>query len=191
MENTGTVPDAYNITVSGLPASWSLVLLKSDGISPLVDSRFDGVPDTGEILPGETKDIVLRVQVPAGQGALGVPTDLVVRATSQGMPSVTDTTTDRMTSVTAMSMNLANTNAAHAVIEATVTQTGDADSYVDFPLIVQNTATSGAAYDTYAISATTVPSGWYVIFLSGCQPECRGRHPGTHRYPGYRADRGG
>lgn len=164
VENMGGTDDSFNITLAGVPAGWTAVILKADGISPLNDTGFDGIPDTGSMIAGAARDVVIRVAIPAGQATAAVPANVVVTAASVSDPAQTDSTTDTISATTAASLNLANTDAAKTVIEALVSKTTNAGSHVDFPLIVQNTAAAGGAYDTYLMSAPVLPSGWGVVF---------------------------
>ena len=164
VENTGGTDDTFNITIAGVPAGWTAVILKADGVSPLNDTGFDGIFDTGSMIAGDTRDLVIRVAIPANQPTAAVPANIVVTATSVADPTKTDSTADTISATTASSMNLANTDAAKAVIEALVSKTTNAGSYADFPLIVQNTAAAGGAYDTYTMSTPVLPAGWGVVF---------------------------
>lgn len=171
VENTGTIEDTFNITLS-VPAAataddWRVVVLKSDGVTPLGDTGFDNIPDTGIMDPGETRDIVIRVHIPSDPAVTAA--DIVVTATSTADGTVSDPTTDRIgpvTAVTPATMNLANhvVPPAGTPDENTIQKTGNAGEYVDFPLIVQNTAPADAAHDTYLMDTVDLPAGWVAVF---------------------------
>lgn len=163
VENTGSIEDTYNITTGGVPAGWTIALLKSDGKTPLSDTGFDSILDTGPMKAGTTRDIVIRIEIPEDQATIAVPTNIVLTATSVANDTVDDTTTDIVSAVTEATMNLANNNPNGVVDEATIQKSTSPGSYVDFPLLVENTAPVDGEFDTY-IMTSTVPSDWYVIY---------------------------
>jgi uncharacterized repeat protein (TIGR01451 family) len=55
---SSSVTAAFNITCVTPDPGYTLVLRKTDGITPLNDTTGDGVPDTGALAPGEYADIV-------------------------------------------------------------------------------------------------------------------------------------
>jgi uncharacterized repeat protein (TIGR01451 family) len=168
--NTGNVTDSFNITWddpnNDLPAKWEVSLLKGDHTSPLNDTGTDGIPDTGRLEPGETRDLTVRVKIPADQPALATPIELEITARSTVDNTVSDTTTDIVHAVTAASMDLANHIAPVGTpSEAAIQADGEKAQYVDFPLMVRNTAGTGSgADDTYALGTSSLPEGWLVVF---------------------------
>jgi outer membrane protein assembly factor BamB len=61
--NTGAALDVIDLTfTSTLP--WPVALYESDGVSPLVDNDWDGVPDTGVLAGLVSHPIVVAVSVP-------------------------------------------------------------------------------------------------------------------------------
>ncbi len=67
LTNRGSATDTFDITLgaSTFPAGTTLVLLKSDGVTPLADTDGNGTPDTGPVAPGATYVIVVRASIPA------------------------------------------------------------------------------------------------------------------------------
>ncbi len=169
VENKGTINDTFNITLSNIPANWTAVILKSDGISPLLDTMSDNIPDTGVLSPNKTRDIVIRIEIPGDQANLEKDTNIVVTAASYNDKTVTDTTTNIISAVSEAGMNIANTHIdpdadpPQMVNEETVRMNALAGKHIDFPLIVENTAPAAAAYDTYILGGT-YPAGWAVVY---------------------------
>jgi len=62
--NTGELgADTYDITVA---SPWPATLYHADGTTLLSDTNGNGVVDTGSIAQGQTKNVVVEVQTPAG-----------------------------------------------------------------------------------------------------------------------------
>jgi uncharacterized repeat protein (TIGR01451 family) len=160
--NDGNTTDQINIILDGsstVPAGWSVLFFQSDGITPLVDTGSDGIPDLGPMLPGETKDFVVRLVIPGNQGA-GGPFDAVVMAQSTNDPTVSNLTTDRIQQVLPAGVDIGNYNGGAGTNDASIDQTADPGTSVDFALDVINT---GGSDDTYSLTAT-YPAGWTVTF---------------------------
>ncbi|MEE9269506.1 MAG: hypothetical protein V3V49_04525 [Candidatus Krumholzibacteria bacterium] len=162
IRNDGNATDQVNIILDGastLPAGWSVILLQSDGVTPLVDTGVDGIPDVGPLAPGATVDIVVRLVIPGSQAA-GGPFDAVMRAQSTNDPVVTNLTTDRVSSVLAASADIGNYNGGAGTNDASVNLNSNPGTFVDFPLDVINPS---AGTDTYTLSSVA-PAGWTVTF---------------------------
>lgn len=179
VRNIGGGVDTFNITLNtaGLPAGYVVELMKSDGITALMDTNGDGIPDTGPLAINGEYDVVLKVSIP-GTAATGGPYDIVVTSTSVKDPTKSDTTTDRLSSVRAASVDAAQ----WVNPEARGARTGDNDAEAnddpatatvnpgashDFALDVENRFPDGTetgARDTYDIEvvAATIPAGWTV-----------------------------
>lgn len=148
----GTIEETYNLTVAGVPAGWTVQLFQSDGVTPLRDTGDDGIPDTGPIAPEGFRDIYVQVRTPDDE-VLATDTPLTVTATAVSDPRVSDPTTDHVTSVTGLSFTLANSNPVGTQDFGSITKTGATGAWVDFPLLLRNTAAGGRS-DTYRLSAT-------------------------------------
>lgn len=163
VRNDGNAADRINILRDGsstLPASWTMVFLQSDGVTPLNDTGVDGIPDVGVLAPGDSTNIVVRLIIPGTQ-APGGPFDAVVRAQSTNTPGVTNLTTDRVSATLPASIDIGNYDgAAGTTNNALVNQNANPGTSVDFPLDVINGA---GGTDTYTLSST-VPAGWTVTF---------------------------
>lgn len=181
LTNTGNGTDTFDITLdtvaSTFPAGSSYKLYQSDGVTPLLDSTGNGIPDTGpvsSVAPNNTYNVVLKVTLPGP--ATGGPFSINKIATSRNNPSVSDPATDTLTAITASSVDIQNAAGAGAGAgpEATpvTTVTGNPGATVSIPLVVVNT---GPVPDNYnlQISNTAVftppvalPAGFTVTFIN-------------------------
>ena len=178
--NTGNAADSFDIAVSTLilasgttafPAGTSYTLYKSDGVTPLVDTNSNGIPDTGSVpgiqsAPNNTYTVVLKATLPAG--ATGGPYSVSKTATSKFDPTKTATGTDKLTAIAASTVDLTNTTAGAGApgagpTGATIITTNSTNpgTTTRFILYANNT---GATGDTYNLAATGVPAGWTVVF---------------------------
>ncbi|MCF9046958.1 hypothetical protein [Acinetobacter nectaris] len=65
--NTGNITDRFNLTVaqSNLPVGSQIDFYRIDGVTPLLDSNGDGIPDTGELLSGSYLPVIVKVRLPS------------------------------------------------------------------------------------------------------------------------------
>lgn len=162
VRNDGNAVDQINIIVdpaSTLPPSWAVILLRSDGVTPLVDSGTDGIVDAGPVAPGATVDVVVRLVIPGNQAA-GGPFDAVIRAQSTNNPVEINLTTDRVLTVVPASVDIGNYNGGPGTDNNPVNRNADPATSVDFALDVINT---GGSADTYTFGST-LPAGWAVTY---------------------------
>jgi uncharacterized repeat protein (TIGR01451 family) len=163
VRNDGNAADEVNVLLDGsssIPGTWSVLLLRADGITPLVDTGGDGMVDVGILAPGDSIDVVVRVVIPGTQGA-GGPFDAVIRGQSGNDPLVYNLTTDRINQVLPAAVNIGNYDGAPGTTnDVPVNQNADPGTSVDFALDVINT---GGGPDTYTLSAA-VPGGWTATF---------------------------
>jgi trimeric autotransporter adhesin len=167
--NTGNATDSFDITVgTGFPAGSTYTLYKSDGVTPLVDTNGNSIPDTGLVAAGGSYTVVLKVTLPAG--ATGGPYSVSKTATSKFDPTKTAVATDTLTLISANTVDLTNnvalpTTAANGAgaTGATVITTNSTNpgTTTRFTLFANNTSVSG---DTYNLSATGLAAGWTVVF---------------------------
>ena len=179
VRNNGNTPDSFDITIvpGTYPAGTTYQLFKSDGVTPLLDTNGNGIPDTGVIASGATFTVVMKITLPTV--ASGGPFSVSKTATSKLDPSKTATVSDVLTAVLANSVDLTN----NAVIggggvtgvgagpEATAQATNATNpgTTTRFTLFVNNTS---AVSDTYDLSASTnssfsslsLPTGWTAVF---------------------------
>lgn len=164
VRNDGNAVDQINILVdaaSTLPPAWGVLLLRSDGVTPLVDSGTDGIPDVGPLAAGATADIVVRLVIPGDQAA-GGPFDAVIRAQSTNNPAETNRTTDRVLAVVAAGVDIGNYDGGPGTDNNPANRNADPATTVDFALDVVNT---GGSPDTYTLGAS-VPAGWGVTYYA-------------------------
>lgn len=177
--NQGNGIDTFDVTYgsSSFPAGTSFQLRGSDG-TPLTDSNGNGIPDTGPLAPGATFHVHLRVILPNNAAGSG-PFNVTKTATSESDPSVKDTVTDRLGSITANEVDLTNDSAGPGAPGAGVQATGEVAAVTtksvnpgnttSFTLFVNN---NSAVLDSYNLAASTdntfaaltLPAGWSVTF---------------------------
>ena len=175
--NTSNAPDSFDITVgaSTYPTGTTFNLFQTDGVTPLLDTNGNGIPDTGLLAAGATYNVVLKVVLPTG--ATGGPFSVSKTATSKTDPTKTATATDTLTAITANTVDLTNTSAlpgapgagAGPEVAAVTTLSTNPGTAARFTLFVNNTSTSG---DTFNLAASTdssfatqvLPAGWTVVF---------------------------
>lgn len=65
--NTGNTEDRFNLTFTndGLPTPHQIEFYRADGVTPLLDSNGDGIPDTGTLAAGAKLDIVVKARFPS------------------------------------------------------------------------------------------------------------------------------
>jgi uncharacterized repeat protein (TIGR01451 family) len=163
IRNDGNAADQVNVLLdptSTVPGTWTVLFFQADGVTPLFDTGSDGLPDVGPLASGATIDIVVRAIIPGTQAA-GGPFDVVVRAQSTNDPVEYNLSTDRVTAVTAVTVDIGNYDGVAGTTDnAAVNQNADPGTSVDFALDVINT--SGAS-DTYTLSSSA-PGGWTVTY---------------------------
>ena len=178
IHNNGTATDTFDITVSGstFPAGTSFLLLQSDGVTPLTNSVGTGAPDTGPVAAAAVYTVIVKAVLPPGAVA-GGPYNVTVTATSVNNPAVNDTVTDRLTTITATTVDVTNNAAlpgglgagAGPEVAAIVTNNAAPNTTTTFTLFVNNI--SPGTPDTYDLTAwadaaatTALPAGWTVTF---------------------------
>jgi trimeric autotransporter adhesin len=179
VRNNGNSVDSFDITLPAntFPAGTSVVLYQADGVTPLLDTNGNNIPDTGPLASGASYNVVLRVTLPTA--AAGGPFVVTKTATSKLDPSRTASTNDTLTSVLANAVDLTN-NAALAGAGVTgvgpgpegtaqTTNSTNPGSTTRFTLYVNNTSAVSDSYDLAASTNQTfaslvLPSGWSVVF---------------------------
>ncbi len=179
VRNNGNTPDSFDMTLptSSFPAGTSFQLYQADGVTPLLDTNGNGVPDTGTLASGATYNVVLRATLPTN--STGGPFSVSKTATSKLDPSKTATVSDTLTVIVANSVDLTNNAAiggggvtgvgAGPEASAQTTNTINPGTTTRFTLFANNT--SGVS-DTYDLTASTnstfstlaLPAGWTVVF---------------------------
>ena len=179
VKNNGNTPDSFDITLptSSFPAGTSFQLYQADGVTPLLDTNGNGVPDTGTLASGATYNVVLRATLPPN--ASGGPFTVSKTATSKLDPSKTATVNDTLTAIVANSVDLTNIAAIGGggvtgvgpgpEASAQTTNATNPGTTTRFPLFVNNTSGVADTYDlsastTSSFAAITLPAGWTVVF---------------------------
>ena len=180
LHNTGSGTDTFNIALSAgnFPSGTSFVLYKSDGVTPLIDTNNDGIPDTGPVAAGASYTVVVKAVLPASATGAG-PFTVNAVATSVVSSAVTATATDTLTALTTSTVDLTNNAAvggtgvhgtgAGPEGTAQVTNATNPATSTTFILVANNT---GPVADTYNLGASnvstfasqTLPTGWTVTF---------------------------
>ncbi|MDR0003386.1 isopeptide-forming domain-containing fimbrial protein [Acinetobacter sp. 11367] len=80
--NIGNTTDRFNLTLtnSTFPAGSQIELYRADGVTPLLDSNGDGIPDTGLLSAGVNLPIVVKVRLPS---SYAVTTDTTFEVSPQ------------------------------------------------------------------------------------------------------------
>ena len=86
--NTGGFADTIDV-VAGSAHGWNVSLFQADGVTPLVDTNGDHVPDTGLIGGGVSLPIVIAIEVPA-DASNGTLDHTDILASSSADPSAID-----------------------------------------------------------------------------------------------------
>ncbi|HFE9913919.1 hypothetical protein WAI61_12935 [Acinetobacter baumannii] len=147
--NIGNTTDRFNLTLtnSTFPAGSQIELYRADGVTPLLDSNADGIPDTGLLAANTNLPVVVKVRFPS---SYTVTTNTVFEVTPQaqsvGDGGKTSTIKDQGT-LTPVSQLVDLTNADN---------TGLGNGAVD---------NSGAAWKTITVkSSDNAVTGGQVIF---------------------------
>ena len=179
VKNNGNTPDSFDITLptSSFPAGTSFQLYQADGVTPLLDTNGNGVPDTGTLASGASYTVVLRATLPPS--ASGGPFTVSKTATSKLDPSKTATASDTLTAIVSNSVDMTNVAplggggvtgvGAGPEGSAQTTNSTNPGTTTRFTLYVNNTSGVADTYDlaastTSGFTALTLPTGWTVVF---------------------------
>jgi trimeric autotransporter adhesin len=186
VHNNGNGADSFDMTLSGstFPAGTSFQFYGSDGVTPMVDTNGNSVPDTGAVAAGGTYHVIVKAILPIGASGNNGGAGFVVTktATSRFDPTKTDTVTDKLDAISANTVDLTNNTprtdvtpaGTAAAVNATTTGFGLGTATVittnatnpgtstTFRLFLNNTS---ATDDNYNLSVTSaLPTGWAVVF---------------------------
>ncbi len=163
VRNDGNTTDAIDVSLDGtstIPGTWTTLFYQADGVTPLADTDFDGLPDVGPLAPGASIDVVVHLIIPGTQAA-GGPFDAVIRATSANDNSRTNLTTDRVVQVIAAGVNVGNYDGVNGTTNnALANQNTNPGTTVDFALDAIN---NGGSNDNFTLSSS-VPAGWSAVY---------------------------
>jgi len=182
VHNNGNVADSYQMSYSGstFPAS---TIQYYDGLNG--NLLPGGV--TGSVAVGGTTHVWVKVTLT--MGGTGGPYQLTLKATSTGNGAISDTDTDKLTSILAAAVDITNNSPYNAGTPAPGQGPGPEGSAVTttpgtnaapavFTLYVNNVAQTDETY-TLSYSATSsfspaaaLPAGWTVNFFNGTAGSC-------------------
>jgi uncharacterized repeat protein (TIGR01451 family) len=199
VNNGGNGIDSFNIAVgaNNFPAGTAFALLKSDGVTPLIDTNGDGIPDSGPLAAGANYTVIVKATLPAG--ATGGSYTATVKATSTAVGVInagaSDTVTEQLDTITANTVDLTNNAAlggsgvlgtgAGPEGSAVVTSATNPGTTTTFTLYVNNSSTVADSFDLVASNTTTfatsntLPTGWTVTFRSSNGVDCSTANLGT------------
>ncbi len=114
--NQGNGTDTFNLTLEGstFPAGTTFSLWNETGTVPLSDNNSDGTIDTSVLTAGVSLKIMVKAELPAN--AEGGPFEVQLKATSAANKTTSDTVTNKLQSITAASIDVANYKATTAEI---------------------------------------------------------------------------
>ncbi len=184
--NTGNATDTFDLTfdrvTSTFPPGSIYRLLQSDGMTPLLDSNANGIPDTGPIAAGESYTVILQVLPPAGVTGdnTGAGYEVQLTAASSTDTSVSNQMLNHLLDISNASVDITN-NAPFSEPDATGVGTGpESDSVNNYPvqpgetvaidLYLNNTGQAPVSLDL-AVSTSDdfsnidLPEGWSVVFV--------------------------
>ena len=175
VQNTGNGVDSFDLTMANtsFPAGTTFTLYQSDGNTPMVDNNGNSTPDTGNLAPGASYNVVLKAVLPTGVSGANVNYTVAKTATSRANSATNATVNDVLTSVTANSVDLQAAAGAGAGQgpEASAVQslTGNPGVTTRFTLVVTNTSGVADTYDlsyatNAAFSTANLPTGWTIVF---------------------------
>lgn len=174
--NGGNGTDSFDITVgtSTFPAGTTFQLFQADGLTPLLDTNGNGIPDTGPVPAGGNVNVVVKAVLPPG--ATGGPYTVQLTATSKVDTSKSANATDTLTAITGNTVDLTNNTAvpgatgvgAGPEATAVLTLAVNPGATLRVPLNLSN---GSAVADSFDLSAATdaaisagLPAGWTVTF---------------------------
>ena len=187
--NTGNASDIVNLAVltpstGAFPAGTGFRFLAPDGSTPLIDNNGDGIVDTGPIAAGGSARFVLAVTLPSPTPLPAGPFNVIVKGTSAGDASRSESTRDTLTAMTGTLVDLTNTASGNGTAgnsgngdvgagpspQPTTIRSTPAGTGTVFTLFVRNHDSVDNSY-TLAASQTSsfpgsLPAGWTVKFVA-------------------------
>lgn len=181
--NTGNATDTVNLVkgTDNFPSGTTFKFFAEDGLTPLIDSNSDGIPDTGPIGSGGTFKFVTVATLPALAAVPpGSPYSVVVIGTSTGDSTKTDTTRDTLAKIVTVLVDLTNTTGGSndplkgdlgtgPSADPTTSNTTAAGTGTIFTLFIKN---NDSVTNTYSLAASqtnsfpgSLPAGWTVKFV--------------------------
>lgn len=188
--NTGNATDTVNLTASvatspdtPFPAGTTFTFFAADGVTPLLDTNGDGVPDTGPIQPGATFNFVVQVNVPVTATVSATAVSAIVTGRSVSDSTKIDAVRDTVSKIVGSLVDLTNSinGTGSGMVgggdlgpgpspDPTTTNVTPAGTGTLFPLYVKNNDTKDNTYTLAASQSTSfpgnLPAGWTVKFVA-------------------------
>lgn len=177
LTNTGNGSDSFDIAFgsSNFPAGTTFTLFQNDGVTPMLDTNGNGIPDTGPLAPGAAYSVVVKASLPVS--ATGGPYTLQKTATSKADASQSATASDTLTAIAGNSVDLTNDSASSGSpgagqgpeAAAVISNTANPGTTTRFSLFVANGSSVSDSFDLAAstdssFTAQNLPAGWQVVF---------------------------
>lgn len=194
--NKGNVTDSFNVAIpavgtanNNFPVGTTFAFFKADGVTPLLDTGSDSIPDTGPLAPNASVAIVVVATLP-GTGTIGTaPFDALMTATSVGAGSlapVFDSVWEQVDAIKSAKVDLTNTAGGNLTstdggatttactagsncdlgqgpsTNPTFTTSTTPATPAQFPIYITNEVPN--ATTTYKLT-DSVPPGWTVKFV--------------------------
>ena len=187
--NKGNGVDQFNITIDAgnFPVGTSFQLYKSDGVTPLIDTNGDGIPDTGDVAadPNQPYKVVVKAQLPKNAVDQAADFSSTMKAASVFDSNQFNIVTNVLKDIAASTVDITNGGSIGAGSASTnggapfTTKTVAAGAVATFVLEVKNTSPVGVA-DTYSLGAfndaagtvTFAKAGWSVAFFEDAGTAC-------------------
>lgn len=187
--NNGNGVDQFNITIDAgnFPVGTSFQLYKSDGVTPLIDTNGDGIPDTGDVAadPNQPYKVVVKAQLPKNAVDQAADFSSTMKATSVFDSNQFNIVTNVLKDIAASTVDITNGGSIGAGSASTnggapfTIKTVAAGAVATFVLEVKNTSPVGVA-DTYSLGAFNdaagtvafAKAGWSVAFFEDAGTAC-------------------
>lgn len=179
VKNTGLASETYNITLTGssFPAGTTFRLVRSDGVTALLDSNNDSVPDTGPLAPNATFTVILRATLPPA-AVVGSNFAVTKTATAISDQTVSASTSDTLQGISGSSVDVtADAGATQGSGlgpegSPVINTAANPGATVRFMLNVGNSSTVADSYDlavstSSTFASTGLPAGWVVTYYDG------------------------
>jgi len=201
LTNTGNGTDSFDIIIPSntFPAGTVFSFYKSDGVTPLIDTTGNSIPDTGPLATGASYTVIVKATLPAG--ATGGPFNATITATSTVVGALNAganaSMTDRLVAITSNAVDLTNNAAigspgvlgtgAGPEVSVVVNNATNPGTTTTFTLFVNNTSGAGtadsfnmvASSTTVFASSNTLPAGWTTTFRLSNGADCTAANLGS------------
>jgi trimeric autotransporter adhesin len=176
--NDGNGEDTFDLTMenTSFPAGTAFVLYQADGVSPLLDTDNDGVPDSGPLGQGESVSYVVKAILPSDASGDG-PYVVQASAISSVNVTVSAVADDTLATINSNKVDLTNDAAGSGApgfgsgVEASSVDTNltNPGARTTFSLVIAN---DSAVADNFNLQASTdstfstlaLPEEWNVVF---------------------------